>query len=112
MIKRRKRCPPPTAEGQTIELERPYVRAAILEANITPLSVTTKGGNKTDGIYIKVKCFNGKVKFKSVMKPEKEWSKPGVKEFKWVFDKVTTPTDNQVVILKGYRYTGFLEDND
>lgn len=101
---------PKSASDEKI-VEASYVRSAILEAKIIPNAVTTKGGNVSDSIYIKLKTYGANVKFKSIVKPENTWAKPGVPEYAWKFDSVTPNSENdETLIIAGYRYTGFSED--
>lgn len=102
----------PTAENQEYAQPRQYVRSAIVEAKIIPNVVTTKGGNVADSIYIKLKTYGATVKFKSYKTPESTWQKEGVPEFAWKFDSVTPdPEGDETLVISGYRYTGFTEDD-
>lgn len=101
----------PTAEGQTKEEERKHLRSFVIDGKITPQSVTTKGGNKADGILIKVKLYSGSATFKSLKKAEKEWANPTVPEYKWAPSAIShDATKDEVIVITGYRYTGFSED--
>lgn len=102
----------PTAEGQTAEVDRDYLRATVIEGKIIPKAVTTKGGNIADSLYLKVKLYSGKAIFKSIRKAEKEWKDPTKPEFTWVFSSVTyDATKDEVLVIGGYSYTGFEEDD-
>lgn len=101
----------PTAKDETLEDERDYLRAVIVEGNITPKSVTTKGGNIADGIYMKIKLYSGTATFKSTEKPEKEWKDPEIPEYKWEFVDVNYNAEaDETYVLSGYSYTGYPED--
>lgn len=101
----------PTAEGQTKEEARDYLRAFVVDGKITPQSITTKGGNTADGLFIKVKLYSGSATFKSQKKAEKEWANPTVPEYKWSLSSVShDATKDEVLVISGYRYTGFPED--
>lgn len=102
---------PPTAEGQTIEVDRDYLRAAVLEGKIIPQSVRTKGGNLTDSIYIKVALYSGKAVFNSYLKPEKDWKDPTQPEYGWNLSSlIYDASKDETIVIGGYRYTGFAED--
>lgn len=101
----------PTVEGQTKEEERNYLRAAVMEGKIIPQVVTTKGGNTADSLFVKVKLYSGIAAFKSQKKPEKEWANPTVPEYKWILSSVSyDAAKDEVLVIGGYRYTGFPED--
>lgn len=101
----------PTAEGQTKEEARDYLRALVVDGKIIPEAVTTKGGNIADSLFLKVKLYSGKVAFKSLKKPEKEWANPTKPEYKWALSSVShDATKDEVIVIGGYRYTGFPED--
>ena len=55
----------PTATGQTVDEDREYVKAAILEGKILPGAATSIGGNVTDSIYIKIKLYSGTATYES-----------------------------------------------
>ena len=102
----------PTADGQTLEQERDYLRASVLEGKIIPKAVTTKGGNISDSIYVKIKLYSGSAVFTSKKKPEKEWQSPTTPEYLWVLSSVKhDATKDEVLVIGGYRYTGYQEDN-
>lgn len=101
----------PTAEGQTVEVNRDYLRAAVLEGKIISQSVTTKGGNVADSIYIKVVLYSGKAVFKSHTKPEKDWKDPTQPEYAWSLSSlIHDASKDEIIVIGGYRYTGFIED--
>lgn len=103
----------PTAAGLSVIEARESVRIAIEEGKILTKAATSKGGNICDSLYIKLKTFGGHVKFVSVEKAETEWAKPGVPEYKYIFDSVVDhdATTDAEYILTGHRYTGFDEDS-
>lgn len=101
----------PTTEGQTIEEERDYLRAAVLDGKITPKSFTTKGGNITDGLSIKIVLYSGTAIFASQTKPEKDWKDPTKPEYFWVLSSVThDAAKDETYVVNGYIFTGFPED--
>ncbi len=101
----------PTKEGETISLDRPYLRATLLEGKIIPKVVKTKGGNIADSLYLKIKLFSGKATFKSVIKAKDEWKDPNIAEYKWVFDSVSYDAGkDETFVISGHSYTGFNED--
>lgn len=102
---------PPTRIGENITLERPYLRAVVLEGKIIPQVVTTKGGNIADSLFLKLKLYSGEVTFKSALKPKKEWKDPTKEEFVWKYESVTyDATKDEIKVVCGHRYTGFSED--
>lgn len=102
----------PTAEGQTLEQKRDYLRASVLEGKIIPNAVTTKGGNISDSLYVKIKLYSGSVVFSSKKKPEKEWQIPSIPEYLWVLSTVKYDASmDETIVIGGYRYTGYQEDN-
>lgn len=103
----------PDAAGLSLVEARANVRISIEEGKILKDAATSKGGNVCDSLYIRLKTYGGNVRFVSVEKPEAEWAKPGVPEYKYVFDTVVdydSSTDAEY-ILTGHRYTGFDEDH-
>ncbi|MBR8721371.1 hypothetical protein IX307_002559 [Bacteroides pyogenes] len=102
----------PVKEGESVTIERDYLRAVVIEGKIIPEAVTTKGGNKADSLYLKLKFYSGTATFKSIRKPEKEWKDPNTPEFAWGecesvgYDE----TKDEVLIIGGHKYTGFSED--
>ncbi|WP_044264804.1 lipid-binding protein [Bacteroides timonensis] len=101
----------PTAEGQTIEEKRDYLRAFVEDGKIIPKAVTTKGGNIADSLYLKLKLYSGTATFKSQPKPENEWKNPTIPEYSWKLSSLThDASKDEVIIIGGYAYTGFPED--
>lgn len=106
----------PTAEGQTyvsIDEQRDprIMKMAVLEGKITPDGYTTRGGNVTDAIRLKVKIFYGSLTFTSYKTPESTWAVPGVPEYAWEFkESKYLPDYDKELIIEGYLYTGFDED--
>lgn len=105
------KVPAPTKEGETISLDRPYLRATVIEGKIIPKVVKTKGGNTADSLYLKVKLFSGKATFKGVQKAKTEWKDPNVAEYEWVFENVSyDASKDETYVISGHSYTGFAED--
>ncbi|MDO4691705.1 MAG: lipid-binding protein [Porphyromonadaceae bacterium] len=100
----------PTAVGQIASVNRESVRAEILEGKIEPKAATTKGNNKADALFLKIKLYSGKVVFESVEKDKAIWGRPDKPEYEWRFKEVQPLSDSQVIIISGYRFTGFPED--
>jgi len=101
----------PTAENQTKEELREDLRATILEGKIIEKAATTKGGNIADSLYLKVKLYGGTVTFKSKTKPKDQWQSSGIPEYIWEFISVKPdPSQVRTIVIGGYRYTGFEED--
>ena len=105
----------PTAEGQTYVTKDHddirYLKVALLEGKITKNGFTTKGGNVTDAIRLKVKLYSGSLTFTSYKKPEAEWANPTTPEYAWEFKEMEyIPEYDEEYIIEGYLYTGFDED--
>ena len=106
-----KEAPAPTAENQTAEVPRDDLRATILDGKIIAKAVKTKGGNVADSLYLKVKLYGGIATFKSKAKPKDQWQNPNTAEYIWVFTAVRPdPSKVRTIVIGGYRYTGFAED--
>ena len=105
----------PTAEGETYVIDgnsSRYLRAILLEGKITPDGYTTKGGNVTDAIRLKIKLYVGSLTFTSYKTPEAGWANPNVPEFAWELTGMEhTPELDETYIIEGYRYTGYSEDD-
>lgn len=102
----------PTAEGETTKVARDYLRAYVEDGKIIPKAVTTKGGNTADSLYIKLKLYSGTAIFTSRLKPENEWKNPTTPEYSWKLSSVThDASKDEVIVIGGYTYTGFPEDN-
>ncbi|ADV45205.1 lipid-binding protein [Bacteroides helcogenes] len=102
----------PTADGQTTEVKRKDLRAYVEDGKIIPKAVTTKGGNTADSLYLKIKLYSGTVTFKSQKKPESEWKNPTVPEYSWKLSSIAHDAGkDKTVVIGGYTYTGFPEDN-
>lgn len=102
----------PTADGQTETISGRYLRAALLEGKITPDGFTTKGGNITSAIRIKVKLYVGNITFTSYTKPETEWANPTIPEYAWKQSGMEHTSDkDKTYIIEGYLYTGYSEDD-
>lgn len=102
---------PATAAGQTREEKRSNLRALIVDGKILPKAATTKGGNKADSLYLKVKLYSGTATFKTQETPKAGWKDPAKPEYKWVLLSVAhDATQDDVIVIGGYMYTGFPED--
>ena len=105
------KVPDPTAEGQTAEVARDYLRAVVVDGKIIPKGTKSKGGNVVDSLYMKVKFYSGKVIFNSKLKAQKDWKDPTKPEFAWILSSVTyDPTKGELMVINGRGYTGFEED--
>ena len=101
----------PTGEG-VVKVVPNYYRAALLEGKITPKGFTTKGGNVTDAISLKLKLYVAAFTFTSVTKPEATWADPTKPEYAWELTSIEyVPEYDEVCTLEGYRYTGYAEDD-
>lgn len=100
----------PTKAGLT-DQEISVYKAILLEGKITPNSFTTKGGNTTDGIFMKMQLYYGVTSFESYELPAESWADPNTPEFAWKqVGMERYPDYDEVVTIEGYRYTGFNED--
>lgn len=100
----------PAESGLTKRVESVY-KAILLDGKITPGSFTTKGGNITDGIFMKMQLYYGVTTFESYELPADSWADPNTPEFAWKqVGMERYPDDDEVVTIEGYRYTGFDED--
>lgn len=100
----------PSKAGEVKQVESVY-KAALLEGKITPQSFTTKGGNVTDGIWMKMQLYYGVTTFESYELPAESWGDPNTPEFAWrQVSMERYSDDDEVIIIEGYRYTGFNED--
>lgn len=101
----------PKAEGITYSTSRDYVRSAVLDAKLISKGATTKGGNKSDSIYMKIALYSGSASFVSYKLPESKWADPKVPQYSWKFSSVSyDSTKDEIYVVTGYRYTGFSED--
>lgn len=104
-------APAPTAENQTVDVLRDDLRATIIDGKIIAKAVTTKGGNIADSLYLKVKLYGGTATFKSKAKPKDQWQSSGKPEYIWELTSVKPdPSKVRTIVIGGFRYTGFEED--
>ncbi|MBN1988538.1 MAG: hypothetical protein JW783_04015 [Bacteroidales bacterium] len=108
--------PPTTSKplglGETVIVDRDYIRVAIEEAKILKGAATTVGGNVADSLYMKVRLYCGSVTFASYKLPQSLWADPEVEEFGWELESVTYDnTLDESYVIAGHRYTGFPEDH-
>lgn len=104
--------PPSSATEETVVTASKF-RCAILDGKILKGMATSKSGNTVDSIYLQIQFYGADVKFQSYLVPVKERVNPKVDEFKWkLVDVTANNTKDEKLTISGYRYTGFLEDED
>ena len=102
----------PTGLGESVSVDREYIRNAIEAGNITVNGETTVSGNPVDGIYIKFKMLSGTVNFTSYSIPVAERADPEVEQFDWLYESATyDSTLDESWIFSGHRKTGFAVDD-
>ena len=105
--------PVATASGQQCDGYQEYVRMTLDEGQIRLNGTTTPGGNKVDGIQLKITLHTDNVKFISVLTPADEWEDSSVPEYAWTVQAGSNspnPAKVEHWTLSGYRYTGYPED--
>ena len=107
---------PPSGNPGSAGLERNgyqfYAQLSLDKGQITPLGKTTIGGNKSDGVLIKVTLYNDYLVYESYQTPP-PWANDNVPEFAWRVKAGSRRNDDGEELhftLDGYRYTGFPED--
>jgi len=102
----------PTGLGQSVSVERDYIRNAIVDGNITTDGETTVSGNPVDAISITFKMLSGTVNFTSYSLPVEVRVDPNVEEFDWLYASATYDnTLDETWTFSGHRKTGFAEDD-
>jgi len=108
---------PPTAATQAgLESEgiQFYANISIETGKITPLSKTTIGGNKSDGILLNVTAYHDYLVYESYQTPEETWAVAGTPEYAWrvkAGSRENADGEEEHWTLDGYRYTGYPEDD-
>lgn len=104
----------PTKFTQVYTKASAYGKVEILEGKILKGIATTKGKNKTDSLYIKVKLHVGTIKCTSVIDNIYIKTLGGVQVkdtvYKWSAPEFTDDNKPETYIMSGHRYTGYLED--
>lgn len=104
----------PDAAGEEYKGLQQYARVSIDEGKILPKGATTIGGNVSDSVYLAITTYADYLVIESYQLPEGSWAVPGVAEFGWrVKDgsRVNADGFEEHWKFKGYRYTGFPEDD-
>lgn len=104
----------PEEAGEEIDGIQSYARVSMEEGKITPLSKTTIGGNKSDGVYVNVTLYTDAFIFEGYETPQDTWANPKEPEFAWrikVGSRENFDGAEEHWTLDGYRYTGYPEDN-
>ena len=90
-----------------------YTRLSMEECRITPLGATSIGGNKTDGVILKVTTYCDLLVIESYQTPQNSWKDPEKPEFAWRIKEGSRKNADgweEHWTLEGYRYTGYPED--
>jgi len=102
----------PSGLGESVTVERDYIRNAIEDGAIIKNAATTVSGHAVDSIYLKFKMLSGTVKFTSYSVPVEERADPEVEQFDWLYESATYDnTLDESYVLAGHRKTGFSEDD-
>ena len=91
-----------------------YARITLEKGNITSQGKTTIGGNKSDGVYMKVTTYCDEVIIEGIETPKETWEHPARPEYAWRVKEGSRKNAEgweEHWILDGYRYTGFPEDD-
>ena len=76
----------PTGLGETVTVDRKYIRNAMEDGRITINGETTVSGNPVDAISITFKMLSGTVSFTSYSVPVEERDDPEVEQFDWLYE--------------------------
>jgi len=110
--------PAPDKDGGEYEFLQLYTRFSLDEASITPADqldkANTIGGNKSDAITVKITAYHDYLIVESYTIPEEDWKNPAKPEYAWRIkagSRKNAAGEEEKWTLKGYRYTGYPEDN-
>jgi len=104
----------PTSAGLEINGIQFYTRMSLETGKITPLGKTTIGGNKSDGIFVKLILSHDLLVYESYEIPQADWGDPTKPEYKWRVQEGSRENADgweETWVFDGYRYTGYPEDN-
>ena len=99
--------------GEEFDAIHLYARVSLEEGKITPLGATTIGGNKSDGVSLKITTYCDYLIVESYETPQDTWADPEEPEYAWrVKEGSRTNADGweEHWTFDGYRYTGYPED--
>jgi hypothetical protein len=103
----------PASAGLEIDGIQYYARVALESGSITPNGKTTIGGNKSDGVLLKVTMLHDYLVYESYQTPQDGWANPNIPEFAWrvkAGSRENADGDEEHWTIDGYRYTGYPED--
>ena len=101
----------PQEEYEAIQM---YTRLSMEEGKITPDGATTIGGNKSDGVNMKITLYHDYLVVERYETPKETWADPNEPVFGWRIkagSRQNADDEEEHWTLKGYRYTGFPEDD-
>ena len=104
---------PPDELGEEYEAVQLYSRITLESGKITSLGATTIGGNKSDGVNLKITCYFDEFMIESYETPQDTWDLPDVPELAWRIKAGTRKNKDgweEHWSFNGYRYTGYPED--
>ena len=99
--------------GEEFDAIQLYARISIEECKITPQGATTIGGNKSDGIYLKITTYCDYLVVESYETPQDTWANHNKPEYGWRVkegSRANADGFEKHWTLEGYRYTGYPED--
>ena len=99
--------------GEEFDAIHLYARLSVEEGKISPKGATTIGGNKSDGLRMKITTYCDYLTVESYMTPSGSWVYPDVPEYAWRVKEGSRKNADgweEHWTLDGYRYTGYPED--
>ena len=103
----------PDELGEEYEGIQVYSRITLESGKITPLGATTIGGNKSDGLNLKITAYYDEFIVESYQTPQETWDSPDEPELAWRIKAGTRKNADgweEHWSFDGYRYTGYPED--
>jgi len=103
-----------TSAGLTRDGIQIYARLTLDQGNITPNGKTTIGGNKSDGVLVKVTLLSDYLLYETYQTNPLDWADPNKPEFAWRVKEGSRENAEgweEHWKMDGYRYTGYPEDD-
>jgi len=100
--------------GEEFEAIHLYSRLSMEESKITPMGATTIGGNKSDGLNMKITTYCDHLIVESYPTSQDTWADPNVPEYAWRVKEGSRKNADgweEHWTFTGYRYTGYPEDD-
>jgi hypothetical protein len=100
--------------GEEFDAIHLYSRLSMEECKITPNGAKTIGSNTSDGFDLKITTYCDYLIVESFPTPTDTWADPNTPEYGWRVKKDSRRNADdweEHYIMKGYRYTGYPEDN-